>query len=250
MLHDMINEQVPDMRTKLEKLLLETNKGIDDLGVSVSKEDSSEALSRIIQLYSDAVTEHVKTSKSVKGFWQQSKSIFFDLAKSLKKAAPTFEVGGRAVFEGIVDVQEASEGDWSHANSVVLHLTKEQVEKGEKITFPQFELDDATWEATCHWKEENHYPYCRPYVTLSVVELDEKIQEVDIQYKASAAGSDNRTENSSDIVSASLTRGSEATTSSYVRNLKEDDLRIILSIRIKVRIAFVFDWSTAVMKLF
>ena len=82
---------------------------------------------------------------------------------------------------------------------------------------------------------------------MSVVELDEKIQEVDIQYKASAAGSDNRTENSSDIVSASLTRGSEATTSSYVRNLKEDDLRIILSIRIKVRIAFVFDWSTAVM---
>mmetsp|Transcript_8720 Transcript_8720/g.19732 ORF Transcript_8720/g.19732 Transcript_8720/m.19732 type:complete len:553 (+) Transcript_8720:188-1846(+) len=149
MLHDMINEQVPDMRTKLEKLLLETNKGIDDLGVSVSKEDSSEALSRIIQSYSDAVTEHVKTSKNVKGFWQQSMSIFFDLAKSLKRAAPTFEVGGRAVFEGIVDVQEASEGDWSHANSVVLHLTKEQVEKKEETTLLQFEQDDVTWEATC-----------------------------------------------------------------------------------------------------
>lgn len=228
MLHDMINEQVPDMRTKLERLLRETNKGLDDLGVSVSKEESSEALSRIIQSYSDAVNEHVKTSKSAKGFWQESKKIFFDNANTLRRAAPTFEVGGRAVFEGIVDVNEATEGDWSHANSFVLPFTKEQKAKMETITFPHFELDDITWEATLHCKETH------PYISLKVIGLDEKVQAVDIEFKAVAAG-DTKVE-SRTVESASLKRDETHKASTYVLNLNDEDLRVRVFIRVKVGI--------------
>ena len=229
MLRDMINEQVPGMRHTLERLVRENNKDLEDLGTSVKQEESNEALSKIIQTYSSAVRNNVDTIKNNKGFWQESKKIFSTTARSLRKAAPTFEVGGKAVSEAIIDVQE----DWSLAHSVDLPFTKAQRQSGFSVSIPPFDADDVTWLLTLKFSQEPFGQQTRnPFLCLKVVEVDDKIQAVDVEFKVIAAG--NESSLSQAKVYYAYIRKGEAFESDTIPNVKNDDLRLRFFIRVKV----------------
>jgi len=224
----MINEQVPGMRHKLERLVRETNNDLEDLGTSVEQEESNEALSKIIQAYSSAVQNNVNTTKNNKGFWQETKKIFSTTARSLRKAAPTFEVGGKAVSEAIIDVQE----DWSLAHSVDLPFTKAQQKSGHSVSIPPFDAEDVTWLLTLKLSQQIFPQKTAPRLCLKVLEVDDKIQAVDVEFKVIAAGNESSLSHAK-LYDAHIGKG-ESFECDSIPNVKDDDLRLRIYIRVKV----------------
>ena len=199
----------------------------------MEKEESNEVLSKIIQAYSSAVQSNVNSTKNNKGFWQESKKIFSTTARSLRKAAPTFEVGGKAVFEAIIDVQETSEIDWSLAHSIDLPFTKTQQESGNAVIFPLFDAEDVTWLLTLEFSQAFPQQPRFPFLCLKVVEVDDKIQAVDVEFKVIAAGNESSLSQAK-LYDTHIGKG-EDVKSDTILNVKDDDLRLRMFIRVKVR---------------